>query len=189
MEAGNERASGFEIDGELYQIPTLVTLNLDEERLLFIYADAVIADFVPPHPDWTLEEVVEHRRRQADKIRNPAFKRALAHIAYRRRHPDIEDAVIEERLGTVSAVELDIAVLDPEQTLDDEDPPTPTSSPSEPGKTSEQSPPGNGTAFGRRTESSSDQADESPGSIGITESDISSPGAPPTVSASSGQST
>ena len=36
--------------------------------------------------------MLAYRVRQESKFRDPAFKRALAHIAYRRAHPEVTDA-------------------------------------------------------------------------------------------------
>lgn len=110
-EVGETPAAGFEIDGERYEIPTLDTITLDEERILFLYSDCVVQDFAPSHPDWAPERTAAHELIQMQKVRDPAFKRALAHIAYRRRHPDEDDAEINRALGTVNALEVDLAML------------------------------------------------------------------------------
>lgn len=102
---------GFQIDGERYDIPTLDTITLDEERILYLYADCVIQDFAPSHPKWDEARKAAHDLIQMQKVRNPDFKRALAHIAYRREHPDVSDSEINRALGTINALEVDLAML------------------------------------------------------------------------------
>lgn len=136
----DNKKTGFEIDGTRYEVPRLDTIDLDEEYILWVYADTVIADFADPHPDE--KDDVKHALRveQARKIRNPAFKRALAHIAYRREHRDLDDQTIQKALGGVNALELDLAIL----RGDASDPPT----------TDSQKPPGNETASSEPSKSS-----------------------------------
>jgi hypothetical protein len=166
------REAGFEIGDERYSIPSLGSLTLDEERLLFIYADAVVQDFIPAHPDWSEEEVDRHERVMIARVRNPAFKRTLAHIAYRRRHPEIEDDEIQDLLGEVVALDLDVAVLRGD--TDDEDP-TETTSPNGRERTNELSGHEKYTDGGTPIEMSSGSPESNPETSGITESDTSSP--------------
>lgn len=102
---------GIEINGEMYEVPRLDTLDLDEERLLYLYADTVLEDFADPHPDEKPEVKRALLVEQMRRVRNPAFKRTLAHIAYRRIHPDLEDEKIQEAIGGVNARDLDLAVF------------------------------------------------------------------------------
>jgi len=171
--------SGFEVDGERLEIPTLDTITLDEERVLYIYADVVISDFLPTHPDWSEEEKHAHLLLQAQKIRNPDFKRALVHIAYKRAHPDVENDEINVKVGTAGALALDLALLRGAAKSD-----PPTGSPNEPDKT-------NGTSTLARSGDSGTPTGRSSGtpeadleSIGTFESDTSSPESLPTGSAS-----
>jgi hypothetical protein len=174
-----EAVSGFEIDGERYEVPRLDTITLDEERVLYIYADTVIQDFAPAHPEAPEEEQQAVALAQYRKVRNPDFKRALAHIAYRRRHPDVTDAEVEAAIGKANALEVDVAML----RGDDDSPPAMTSrkQPESRSDTNGHSRPG---ASGRDTASSSDPAAESREPTGTTESDTSSPGAVPIGSGS-----
>jgi hypothetical protein len=172
---GKERESGFVIDGASYAVPTLDSITLDEERVLYLYADVVVQDFLPPHPDWQEHVVRAYQARQAGKFRDPAFKRALAHIAYKREHPDIEDAELQELLGTLVALDVDVAVVT--ATEDDEDPLIPTS-PRVQGKTISQSDPAKSGDSGTRTEISSETPGGTPVSSGTGGSDTSSPQSP-----------
>lgn len=173
----DKQESGFLIDDERYEIPRLDTITLDEERVLYLYADTVLQDFGPAHFDATEEERIAYELLQLRKIRNPDFKRALAHIAYRRKHPKITDAEVEEAIGKVNALEVDIALL----RGDDDSPPAPSSQNEPPSKsvTSARLSP---SSSGRTTESDSDPADENHAATGTTESDTSSPGVVPIAS-------
>lgn len=180
MAGAPERESGFEVDGERYEIPTLDTITLDEERLLYVYADVVVSDFIPIHPDWGEDQAAAHALLQAQKIRNPDFKRALVHIAYRRRHDDVDDVEIQRLIGGSSALELDLAMI----RGSDESPDPQTSSPNELETTSEPSELASNTDSGRPTGTSSGTPDSNRADIGTTESGISSPESLATASAS-----
>jgi hypothetical protein len=171
------RESGFVIDGETYSIPTLDTITLNEERVLYIYADTVLQVFAPAHADATKEEQEAVEQLQWRKIRNPDFKRALAHIAYRRKHPEVTDAEVQAAIGGANALEVDLAIL---RGVDDS-PPAPSSQ-KPPESRSDTRPLSRPTDSGSPTESSSDPADGSPESIGTTESGTSSPGVVPIAS-------
>jgi len=171
--------SGFEIDGERFPIPTLDTITLDEERVLYIYADVVISDFLPTHPDWSEDEKRAHLLLQAGKLRNPDFKRALVHIAYRRRHPDVEDGDINVKVGQAGALDLDLELI---RGAAESDPPT--GSPNEPDKTSATSTLERNGGSGKPIGTSSGTPEASLEDIGISESDTSSLESLPTGSAS-----
>ena len=164
--------AGFVIDDKSYPIPTLDTINLDEERILFLYADTVLQDFMPVHPDWTDEEKRVYESVQMRKIRNPDFKRALAHIAYRRKNLDLDDAAIQEAIGKVNALEVDLAMVRGDDSPPAQSSQTPLESESNTSK------PSRSTDSGSHTQPSSDQEDESPEPTGTIESETSSPGAP-----------
>jgi hypothetical protein len=169
---------GIEVNGTRYDFPTLDTINLDEERILFIYADCVVRDFIPAHPDASEEDRDAYLRLQMIRLRNPDFKRALAHVAYRRVHPDRDADEIQKAIGTVNALEADIAML-----WGEEEDPTPTSQ-SEPENTRSTSEPSKLTDSGRSTPNGSETQDENPEPTGTIESDTSSPGVPLTALAS-----
>lgn len=101
----------FELEGQRYELPLLSTFNLDEERILYVYADVVIQDLMPLHPDMDEAEKMVEQARQFRRFRNPELKRAVAHVAYKRSHPDATEEAIERALGTVNALELDIAMF------------------------------------------------------------------------------
>lgn len=177
--ADSRGASGFEIDGERYAVPTLDTVTIDEERILYIYADVVLSDFLPVHPDWSEDEREAHLLLQAGKLRNPDFKRALVHIAYRRAHPEVENEEINVKVGEAGALEVDLALL---RGAPDEDPPK--GSPNEPDKTNGTSTLARSGDSGKRTGTSSGTPEASLADIGISESGTSSPESLPIGSAS-----
>jgi hypothetical protein len=160
----------FEINGEAYEVPLFDELTLDEERVLYVYADSVVADFVPPHPEEDDKIAKAILLEQARKIRNPEFKRALAHIAYKRRHPDAADADIQKALGRVNAFDLDLAIL----RGDADDPPT-TTSRKQPENKSGSKPPSSAEASGRDSENTSGIQAVSLARTGTTASDTSFP--------------
>ena len=156
--------AGFEIDGETYEVPALDTLTLDEERILYLYADTVIRDFIPPLPNASEDEKREYEVYQARKIRNPDFKRALAYVTYRRSHPDVDEGDVLKAIGKINAFSLDLALLQG----DDDSPPAQSSQNghSQPSETNE---PTSSTPSGTPTERSLAQADETPEPTGTTE--------------------
>ena len=170
MEAGTN--PGITVNGVNYPFPTLDTIDLNEEWILFLGADCVVRDFIPAHPEATDEEKAAYQRLQMLKLRDPRFKRALAHVAFRRGNPGLKYEDIEKAIGTVNALEADIAML-----WGEEEDPTQTSQ-KQPESKSDTSEPSSSTGSGRSTENGSDRPVETPEPTGTTESDTSSPGAP-----------
>ena len=111
--------AGIEIGGERYEVPTLDTLDMDEAQILFDVSGIVIEDFAPAHPDSADEEKLQVQSEQLRRVRNPAFKRALVHVAYRRKHPELDYFQISEVVGKVNAVDVTLEVLRGD---DEEDP-------------------------------------------------------------------
>jgi hypothetical protein len=167
---------GIQIRDEQYPFPTLDTVTLAEERVLFVYADCVVRDFIPAHPEATDEEKAAYGQLQLRKIRNPDFKRCLAFIAYRRQHPDLEDAEVWKAAGEANALEADIAMLW------GDGPNPPMTSQKQPENETSTSEPSSSTDSGRSTKNGSALPDESHIPTGTSESDTSSPGAPLTAS-------
>lgn len=146
--------SGFEIDGERYDVPRLDSLDLNEEQILFDLAGIVQVDFAPAHPEAPDEEKRAIEREMADKIRNPSFKRALAHIAYRRRHPDAAFDDVQLVVGKVNALDAEIALV-----RGDGSPPE-TSSPNEQENVKSSSKPSRSEASGKPSGSDSEPVAE-----------------------------
>ena len=167
-----QQKPGVEVDGETYQLPTLDTITLDEERVLFIYSDTVVRDFIPAHPEVSDEEKKSYERLQLLKLRDPNFKKALAYIALLRAKPELDEAERRAKAGRVNALDADIAML-----WGDEDPPAKSSQkPLE--NRSDISEPSSSTDSGSSTKNGSDPQEETPVSTGTSESETSSPGAP-----------
>lgn len=169
---------GIEIRGKRYQLPTLDTFTLNEERVLFLYADCVVRDFIPAHPDASDEDKEKFERLQILRFRNPDFKRGLAFVSLKRDDPGLEDDAAWELAGEANALEVDIAAL----WGDGPDPQT--TSQKQPESTTPISEPSRSTDSGRSTMSGSVPVDVSLTSIGTSESDTSSPGAHPIASVS-----
>lgn len=119
----------FVIDGGDYAIPTLDTFTMDEAQILYDYANCVVEDFAPAHPEWDEDKRQAYEEGQLAKVRNPAFKRALVHVAYQRVHPDATVAQVREIVGRVNLLDVTRALL----SEDDAGPPE-TGSPTEPSK-------------------------------------------------------
>lgn len=168
----DKQPPGITVDGEEFQLPTMGTITLDEERVLYVYADCIVRDFIPAHPDATEEEAAAWYKRQVLRTRDPNFKKALAHIALLRADPEMSDADLQRRSGRANALEVDIAML----WSDADDPPT--SSQQQPESERNTSEDSRLTDSGSSTKNGSEQADENPESIGTSALGTSSPGAP-----------
>lgn len=163
--------SGFVIDGNTYPIPALDTFDMDEAQVLYDYAGCVLEDFAPAHPEWSEEEKQKWDGDQLAKVRNPAFKRALLHVAYARGNPDLKVTEVREAIGKANALDVTVTLF----AGDDAGPPEQTeSSPSELSNGRSSSTPSNPTASGPLLSRSSDQPDEIPEPTGTSESDTSS---------------
>ena len=173
--------AGFEIDGEVYEVPRLDTFDMDEAQILYDLSGIVLEDFIPPHPDDSEEEREALLTLQMARVRNPAFRRALVVVAYVRAHPDAVPAEISQRVGKINAVDVTLAVLT--RKGDDEEDPS-TSSPKSPEERSSEneiSPP---SSSGSHSGSVSEGRVLSLPPTGTSESATSSPASPEMVSAS-----
>lgn len=149
-----EAVSGFQIGGAYYDVPRLETFDLDEEQILYDISGLVQMDFVTAHPEATDEVKAAVDLRILTAVRNPAFKRALIHIAYRRKHRDKTFEEIASLVGRVSAVDSEAALIRAEQS-----PPAP-SSPTQPESKRSTSDPSSSSDSGKASESDSDGAAE-----------------------------
>ena len=103
--------TGFDINGEVYEVPTLDSFDMDEAQILYDLSGVVLEDFIPPHPDSPDQEKAAHYQLQLLRVRDPGFKRALVHIAYRRKHEDYDSTVLDKAIGKMNATDISIAVL------------------------------------------------------------------------------
>lgn len=118
--------TGFLIDANMYEIPSIDTFNLDEAQILYDYCGLTIEDF---------DEIDEGD----PKFKNPGFIRALMHIAFQRGNPTISTARVETLVGSANLlstyeqlVEANAAALaEAEQEEADALPPASTSEPDE----------------------------------------------------------
>lgn len=100
---GEEQETGFIIDGKTYPIPTLDTLNMDEAQILYDYSGLTIEDFAPAGEDEDEEEILAAR---VQKAKNPAFLRALMHIAYLRGNPQAKAPYVKTVLGAINQMDV-----------------------------------------------------------------------------------
>lgn len=161
--------AGFEIDGTRYEIPRLDTFTMDEAQILYELSGVVQEDFAPEDPEASDEVKAAHEAGLESKIRNPAFKRALAHISYRRAHPDLPFDAAALAVGKANALDVTLALFKGEP----ESPPE-MSSPNEPESKPSSSEHSKSEDSGSRLRSVSDPQEETPDRIGTTESDTSS---------------
>jgi hypothetical protein len=164
--------ASFVIDGTDYPIPTLDTFTMDEAQVLYDYAGCVLEDFAPAHPEWPAEEREAYEREQLAKVRNPAFKRALVHVAYQRGNPDLSRARVNETVGSVNVLEVTLALLQE----DDAGPPelTELTSRSEPSRQPPSDTPSNPEDSGTPSPNGSALPDSLPVPTGISASAMSS---------------
>ena len=120
-EAPEESASYLEIDGERYEIPRLDDLDMDEEQILYDVGLVAIPDFMPAHPQSPPEVKSAIELVNATRTRNPAFKRALVIIAYRRRHPDLSFGEIDRRVGKLNGFDAELALYGKAREAEDEE--------------------------------------------------------------------
>ena len=123
--AETQNPIGFEIDGQVYEVPTLDSFDMDEAQLLYDLSGVILEDFIPAPLDASDEEKAAHYQLQLVRIRNPAFRRAFVHVAYRRKHEGYDFDALDKGIGKMNATDISIAVL---SRGDDPDPST--SSPS-----------------------------------------------------------
>ena len=173
--------AGFEIGGEVYEVPRLDTFDMDEAQTLYDLSGVILEDFIPPHPDSPEEEQQAMLRVQLLKVRDPSFRRALVVVAYLRKHPDANVHEVNKLVGKVNASDVSIAVL----TRGDDDEVDPsTSSPKQPESRNGE----NGTlpesSSGNLSGSVSEGRVLSLPRTGTSASDTSSPVSPEMVSAS-----
>lgn len=117
-------ASGFEIDGTTYDVPVFDSFTMDEAQVLFDYSGLAIEDFASADPDASEEERQAHEAAILQRAKNPAFKRALLHIALQRGNPELSPSKVKEMVGQANlvAVALGLAGEDDDQSPPDQEP-------------------------------------------------------------------
>lgn len=152
--------TGFIIDGDRHEVPSLDTLTLDEAQVLYDYCGLTIEDFVPllAETDEDRDELEAELANLAERTKNPGFLRALMHIAYQRANPRLSAKRVKEMIGAADLVENRMALLDiPEE----DDAVVPPASTSEPEKSSSKNSLENENAPTEQTESSGNLSEKS----------------------------
>lgn len=106
--------TGFLINGTIYEVPSLYSLDNDECVILFDYCGIVQEDFSPL--DGEAEEETDARNEK--QMRHPGFWVALMHISYRRAHRELKDAKIKAIVGKLNRQD---AVVIGDDSEEDED--------------------------------------------------------------------
>lgn len=91
--------TGFEINGETYEVPMPSTFDMDEAQVFYDYTGWVVEEIWLGDLDW------------AEIGRKPGFLSALVHIAYRRAHEEEADADIKALVGKQNRLSLFGAML------------------------------------------------------------------------------
>ena len=89
----------LEIDGRLYDFPLLSTLDLDEDRI-FYQATGMHTE------DAWLGVQEGGALKWSDLVDNEGFLAAMARIAYRREHPDVQDEIVVEIVGRQKRMDM-----------------------------------------------------------------------------------
>jgi hypothetical protein len=139
--------AAFDIDGREYPIPSVFQLTMGEAQTLFDYSGYTLEDFVPPLPG-----VEDDRVRM---LRDPAFKRAMVHIAYQRGNPDTTRDEVAALVDAVQMFDMVVAMYS-----DEDADPTPVSRKQQ-SPPSEPETPSSTRDSGRPSEHSSDAQDGS----------------------------
>ena len=103
--------AAFEIDGREYPIPSVFELTMGEAQTLYDYCGYTLEDFVPPKPG-------EPDEKRIAQVRDPAFKRAMVHVAYQRGNPDMPKDEVGRLIDGVQMLDMVAAMYE----ADDEDP-------------------------------------------------------------------
>ena len=96
--------AGFEIDGRDYPIPSVFELTMGEAQVLYDYSGNVVEDWVPPLPGEPDNRVT--------LLRNPAFKRAMVHIAYQRGNPELSREEVAKLVDGVDNFDMTAAMYE-----------------------------------------------------------------------------
>lgn len=115
-----EAGAGFLINGAEYAIPDVNTFSLDEDLLLWEYADLAREDFVRVDPELDDAEALEAARRQ--RLKHPGLMRTLLHVAYQRGNPDVKPSEVKKLIGAVRISEAMSRLVAEEPEADDSPP-------------------------------------------------------------------
>jgi hypothetical protein len=83
----------FKIGSDEYEIPEVFGFDFDEAQILYDYSKLTIEDFVADGDDGQM--TADGLLSLLEKMKNPAFLRALRHVAYRRKNLGASEAKIK----------------------------------------------------------------------------------------------
>lgn len=159
--------AGFLIDGKRYELPDMGTFTISESRVFYRETGLV--------PEVVRMRLADGSLTYMDLLENIGFLPALAAIAYRREHSEVDDAGLDFIIGNTPRDDLFMALLDVDE--EEESPPSEGSTRPPP----EQSPNGSSASTdstkpssessGSPSTQSSDTPDAQPDSTGTIGSD------------------
>ena len=149
--------NGFKINGEIYEVPTLDSLNLDERYILYDYTTLAAEDFAAEEGESEDETIA----RVTPLLKHPGWWPALQHIAYRRKHKDemsdtrMKKLILAANSDLGASAEILSTLGEPPKDGEGEDPPSTS-------ELDESSPP---NSDGSSESSGSDSATSSEGQV------------------------
>lgn len=160
--------TGFLIEGTIYEMPALDSMNMGEAQIFYDYSGLAIEDFAPLED----EETDEHEERVRGLMKNPAFWRAAMHIAYQRQHPELKQAKVRAVVDAVDQITARETLAAVEEEGEGVGPPASTTEPD--ASSQNDSVASNGTS-GNDSPNVSDEPASTLPTIGTGRSDTSSP--------------
>lgn len=167
--------TGFLIDGTIYEVPTLLSLDMAERRVMFEDSGYIQEDFL-----WEQDEDDDAYEERVGKLmRHPGVMEALMHIAYQRGNPTVKRETVRmivEKTPYLEAISTMEAAVEPEEDAVPLELTTPLDEPSlsEPSSSKPLSEPTTDSG-GTASMNDSDQPAVTPIPIGTTRSATSSP--------------
>ena len=167
-----ETKSGFLIEGTIYPMPELDSLNMGEAQILYDLSGITIEELAPAEN----ETVDERTERVMARLRNPGFWRATMCIAYMRAHATVKTAQVVKLIDGINQLEA-------RETLagDDDQSEDPLALTTPPGGQSPSDPPTSNGSSGSDSQNGSDPPADPLARTGIGELDTSFPDPFPTA--------
>lgn len=99
-ETQDETAAGFVIDGARYDIPSLYSFDMDENKIMFDLSGKPTEEWLLMLEAGKADSTTDERVMEIDReLKNPGLLRAMVHVAYRRAHPDMEFGDVDVVIG------------------------------------------------------------------------------------------
>lgn len=182
LEELGQDETGFRIDGGVYPVPTLDSLDMDESQILFDRSGLGIEDFVPLGDEASQEEKDARSRELSRNVKNPAFLRAMMEIAYRRGNPKLPIGRVRDVIAGANTMAAMSDLLRTSVARKRAgDPNVPLEPTTEPQRSSDGSSVSSSSSSGNGSPDASDAPDENPARTGAMRSDT-SPTSDPTGS-------